>query len=158
MWPNSHCSANRWTGFYMIKASVMKGLTWSLNWSLYSLVEPGFSIQMRQYGLSMFSLFAVYTNKHNELNYYIFELLNYFISNEFDKINCKSYLPKTLNIPHYCKHSSATCFRPYVTFSFSEVYWKSFWNCNIFIAFIRLHSCRPTWPSNIQDWAPCYIV
>ena len=80
----------------------------------------------------MFSLFAVYSNKHNELNYYIFELLNYFISNEFDKINCKSYLPKTRNITHYCKHSSATCFRPYVPFFFSEVYWKSFWNCNIF--------------------------
>ena len=89
---------------------------------------------------------------------YFIELLNYFISNEFDKINCKSYLPKTLNIPHYCKHSSATCFRPYVPFFFSEVYSKSFWNCNIFIAFIRLHSYRPIWPSNIQDWAPCYIV
>ena len=74
---------------------------------------------------------------------YFIELLNYFISNEFDKINCKSYLPKTLNIPHYCKHSSATCFRPYVPFFFSEVYSKSFWNCNIFIAFIRLHSYRP---------------
>ena len=43
-------------------------------------------------------LFILLTNT-KLLNYYIYVLLNFCISNEFTKIHCKIYLLQTLNIP-----------------------------------------------------------
>ena len=43
-------------------------------------------------------LFILLTNT-KLLNYYIYVLLNFSISNEFTKIHCKIYLLRTLNIP-----------------------------------------------------------
>ena len=51
---------------------------------------------------------------------WIITYLNYCISNEFDKIHCKELFNSNSQLTFL-----NTCFRPYVSFLFIEVYWQS---------------------------------